>query len=86
VKVIGRNDQPRNQERYPLAPSGSAQAKRVLAVFEKLLNEASPEQITAAHMWTKWIKLLDSSLLGAAQSTFLALAFTAHQGGRSVCG
>jgi len=76
--LIGRGD-------HPFAAlcdgAGNAErtAKRVLALFEKLLNEAAPEQITAADTWTKWIKLLDSSLLGAAQCTFLAVAFTAHE-------
>jgi serine/threonine protein phosphatase PrpC len=49
-------------------------AKRVLVLFEKLFNEATPEQIMEAETWAKWVKLLDSSLLGAAQSTFLAVA------------
>jgi serine/threonine protein phosphatase PrpC len=48
-------------------------AKRVLTMFEKLLNEAIPEQIADAGTWAKWVKLLDSSLLGAAQSTFVAV-------------
>lgn len=51
-------------------------AKRVLSLFEKLLNEASPEQITEAETWANWIKLLDSSLLGGSQSTFVAVAIT----------
>lgn len=49
-------------------------AKRVLTLFEKLLNEAAPEQITDAEVWARWVKLLDSSLLGGSQSTFVALA------------
>jgi serine/threonine protein phosphatase PrpC len=54
-------------------------AKRVLRLFEKLLNESRPEQITTAETWTRWVKLLDSSLLGAAQSTFLAIAIAANE-------
>jgi serine/threonine protein phosphatase PrpC len=54
-------------------------AKRVLAMFEKLLNETPPDQITEADTWTKWVKLLDSFLLGGAQSTFLALALVANE-------
>jgi len=49
-------------------------AKRVLGLFEKLLNEAAPEQISEAETWARWIKLLDSSLLGGSQSTFVAVA------------
>jgi len=48
-------------------------AKRVLGLFEKLLNEATPEQIASPETWAKWIKLLDSSLLGGSQSTFVAV-------------
>jgi len=54
-------------------------AKRVLALFEKLLGEATPEQIAEAETWTKWVKLLDSSLLGGAQSTFLAVAIVVSE-------
>jgi serine/threonine protein phosphatase PrpC len=49
-------------------------AKRVLGLFEKLLNEAAPEQIAEPEAWAKWVKLLDSSLLGGSQSTFVAVA------------
>jgi serine/threonine protein phosphatase PrpC len=54
-------------------------AKRVLALLEKLLSEAPPEQITDAGTWAKWFKLLDSSLLGGAQSTFLAVAIVGSE-------
>lgn len=49
-------------------------AKRVLTLFEKLLNEATPEQVASPETWAKWVKLLDSSLLGGSQSTFVAVA------------
>ena len=54
-------------------------AKRVLTLLEKLLSEAPPEQITEAGTWAKWVKLLDSSLLGGAQSTFLAVAIVGSE-------
>lgn len=54
-------------------------AGRVLRLFEKMLNESTPEQITAAETWTRWVNLLDSSLLGGAQSTFLAVALAANE-------
>src|SRR5258708_33283931 len=76
--IIGRGDRP-FAALCDGAGNAERAAKRVLALFEKLLNEATQQQITAADSWTKWIKLLDSSLLGAAQSTFLALAFTANE-------
>jgi len=46
-------------------------AKRVLALFGKLIAAASAEQLTDAAAWEHWIKILDSSLLGGSQSTFV---------------
>jgi hypothetical protein len=56
--------------------AGHAQqaAKKVLILFEKLLIEATNEQLLDPSIWTKWVKLLDSSLLGGNQSTFVAIA------------
>lgn len=56
--------------------AGNAQlaAKRVLASFEKLLSEASAEQVQNSATWAGWIKLLDSSLIGGNQSTFVGVA------------
>jgi serine/threonine protein phosphatase PrpC len=56
--------------------AGNAQqaAKRVLTLFEKLLGEATTEQILDHAMWQKWVKLFDSSLLGGNQSTFVGVA------------
>ena len=70
--LIGRTERP-----FAALADGAGNAeraaKRVLTLFEKLLNEATPEQITEAGTWAKWVKLLDSSLLGGAQSTFLVV-------------
>jgi len=49
-------------------------AKRVLALFEKLIKEAKPEEIETPEVWSRWLRVLDSSLLGGPQSTFLAVA------------
>jgi serine/threonine protein phosphatase PrpC len=54
-------------------------AKRVLTLFEKLLSEGTTEQIAQPETWARWVKLLDSSLLGSTQSTFLAVAFTGNE-------
>ena len=56
--------------------AGNAQlaAKRVLALFEKLVGEATPTEVRNPATWRNWITLLDSSLLGGAQSTFVGLA------------
>ena len=56
--------------------SGHAQqaAKRALALFERLMSEATPEEVERFPTWDGWTRLLDSLLLGGAQSTFVAVA------------
>jgi hypothetical protein len=61
--------------------SGNAQgvAKRALGIFQKLIGEASPEEVSRFQTWSNWTKLLDSSLLGGPQSTFLAVAVVGNR-------
>lgn len=61
--------------------SGNAQgvAKRALGIFQKLIGEASPEEVSRFQTWSNWAKLLDSSLLGGPQSTFLAVAVVGNR-------
>jgi serine/threonine protein phosphatase PrpC len=56
--------------------AGNAQlaAKRALTLFDKLVQQATPEQVTDERTWSNWIKLLDSALLGGTQSTFVGVA------------
>ena len=56
--------------------SGNAQgvAKRALGIFQRLVGEVGPEQMTQFATWTSWVKVLDSALMGGPQSTFLAVA------------
>ncbi len=54
-------------------------AKRVLALFERLFAESTAEQVLDPAVWSKWVKLLDSSLLGGAQSTFVAVAIAGSE-------
>ena len=71
--LIGRKDRPF----AALADgSGNAQqvARRVLGVFDRLITEASDEQMALFSTWENWVRLLDSALLGGPQSTFLAVA------------
>lgn len=49
-------------------------AKRALQTFEKFFKQAKREEIAAFPTWSRWVKLLDSSLLGGDQSTFIAIA------------
>lgn len=54
--------------------AGNAQqsAKKVCSLFQKLISE--PAEIEDSATWQRWIKILDSSLLGGHQSTFLGVA------------
>lgn len=56
--------------------AGNAQlaARRVLALFEKFLSEATAQQVQTPAAWAAWVKLLDSALLGGNQSTFVGVA------------
>ena len=49
-------------------------AKRALQTFEKYYKQAKLEEIAVFPTWSRWVKLLDSSLLGGDQSTFIAIA------------
>jgi len=56
--------------------AGKAQlaAQKALRLFGKLYREAEPEAIERFPTWAGWVRVLDSALLGGAQSTFLAAA------------
>ncbi|MBI5492726.1 MAG: SpoIIE family protein phosphatase, partial [Deltaproteobacteria bacterium] len=47
-------------------------ARKTLKLFQLWIHDASSEQILTPETWTKWVKMLDSSLLGGYESTFLA--------------
>lgn len=59
--------------------AGNAQqsAKKVCSLFQKLISE--PAEIKDSTTWQRWIKILDSSLLGGHQSTFLGVALVGNQ-------
>jgi len=59
--------------------AGNAQqsAKKVCSLFEKLIS--GPAEIQDSATWQRWIKILDSSLLGGHQSTFLGVALVGSQ-------
>lgn len=61
--------------------AGNAQlaAKKVLTLFEKLVGEAAVEQLSEAPTWASWAKLLDSSLMGGAQSTFVSVGIVGQR-------
>lgn len=54
-------------------------ARKTLKLFQLWLRDASSEQILMPETWIKWVKMLDSSLLGGNESTFLAAAVLNEQ-------
>lgn len=54
-------------------------ARRALGLFEKLIGEATVEEIAGPETWARWVRLLDSALLGGGQSTFVAVALAGDQ-------
>ena len=71
--VIGRGALP-----YAALCDGSGRAqqvgRRALALFEKLIVDTTSDQVGRFPTWEGWTRLIDSSLLGGAQSTFVAIA------------
>jgi serine/threonine protein phosphatase PrpC len=61
--------------------AGNAQqaAKRVLALLEKFFRETPSDELSNQQVWSRWVKLLDSSIMGSAQSTLIALTVVGGQ-------
>ena len=76
--VLGRGDVP-----YAALCDGSGNAqgvaKRALGLFQRLIAEVGPVELTRFATWTSWAKVLDSALMGGPQSTFLAVAVVGNQ-------
>lgn len=54
-------------------------AKKILNLFQVWIRNATSEQILIPETWIKWVKMLDSSILGGFESTFLAVAVINEQ-------
>ncbi len=54
-------------------------ARKTLKLFQLWLRDASSTQILAPETWIKWVKMLDSALLGGFESTFIAVAVLNEQ-------
>src|SRR5260370_10406729 len=62
------------------ASAANSAARKALAMFSKFHSDTEkscPMDLLTAETWQKWVKLLDSNLLGGAQSTFCAFTFGA---------
>ena len=70
--LIGRDPVP-----YAALCDGSGNAgqvaKRALKLLDGLVSQASPVDFLLFPTWANWTRLMDSALLGGAQSTFLAV-------------
>jgi serine/threonine protein phosphatase PrpC len=57
------------------AGNANLAARKALTLFSKLHNDAekTPAKLLDPEVWKGWVKVLDSSLLGGAQSTFVGL-------------
>jgi serine/threonine protein phosphatase PrpC len=59
------------------AGNANMAAKKVLDLFSKLYTEtekSAPLDLLDETTWRRWVKILDSSLLGGSQSTFVGLS------------
>lgn len=74
--LIGRGSTP-----YAVICDGAGNAhqsaKKACSLFEKLISE--PREIEDSTTWQRWIKILDSSLVGGHQSTFVGAAIVGTQ-------
>jgi serine/threonine protein phosphatase PrpC len=75
---------------YPVAAiadgagAANSAARKALAMFSKFHSDTEkscPMDLLTAETWQTWVKLLDSNLLGGAQSTFCAFTFGAVEDG-----
>ena len=49
-------------------------ARKVLRLFERFLQETTVAKVLSDDTWTRWINLLDSSIMGQSESTFVGVA------------
>lgn len=54
-------------------------ARRVLRLFQLFVREATVEHILDPITWVRWVRKLDSSLLGGSESTFVGAAVVGDQ-------
>lgn len=61
--------------------AGNAQsaAKRALGLLEARIKEVSSDQLLADATWFRWVKGLDSALLGGPEATLVAAAVVCEQ-------
>jgi len=61
------------------AGNAEQSAKKVLRLFQQLFNNATLGKVLTPEIWTGWLKVLDSSILGIAESTFIGVSVIGRQ-------
>jgi len=61
------------------AGNAEQSAKKVLRLFQQLFNNATLGKVLTPETWAGWIKALDSSILGVAESTFIGVSVIGRQ-------
>ena len=61
------------------AGNAEQSAKKVLRLFKQLFNKTTLGKVLTPETWAGWIKVLDSSILGVAESTFIGVSVIGRQ-------
>jgi len=61
------------------AGNAEQSAKKVLRLFQQLFNKTTLGKVLTPETWAGWIKVLDSSILGVAESTFIGVSVIGRQ-------
>lgn len=61
------------------AGNAEQSAKKVLRLFQQLFNKTTLGKVLTPETWTGWVKVLDSSILGVAESTFIGVSVIGRQ-------
>jgi hypothetical protein len=80
--IIGRDPVP-----YTAVFDGARiaeKAAQVVVRFFKALIKDEAEKVSDPSVWIKWVRLMDSHIMGMAQSTFVGVAITDEKNGSVV--
>ena len=61
------------------AGNAEQSAKKVLRLFQQLFDKTTLGKVLTLETWTGWVKVLDSSILGIAESTFIGVSVIGRQ-------
>lgn len=61
------------------AGNAEQSAKKVLRLFQQLFNKTTLGKVLTKETWAGWVKVLDSSILGVAESTFIGVSIIGKQ-------